>query len=170
MGTAVDRLIRMASDEVLSILPAEPEYSSRVIQQVSERIGHRPGQSGIPKSIVVLVVVAAMLAGAAFDGMAHKATQGLESLVREPTTNLRARVLIWQDGRSELFLLEDRQGDPRQVLRVISVQSVSPERIQEIFGQPVPVPRSLALNCEGPSISSDDLDVACSGPVRLKAH
>ena len=141
---SAEYMIRELSGEIAGMLPADPKHAQEIVRRLAQRTNVETAPSRLPRYALAAMFAVGALGGLALDHMADKAAAGLATLTRDQATPLRTRVLIWPDGRSEIYTVEDRASDPRQVLRVLNVKPVNGKRLQEIFGQPVELPEPAA--------------------------
>lgn len=132
---AFEHLISSSVQEVIDCLPNNPQYAKLVLDRVSDRFPHNSKWRKM--TIAGLSLAAAIGIGAALDRMIGGPTWPPAAPARADLTNIKTRVMIWSDGRAELFVLEDRAGDPYQVFRVIRTEDLTEARLNEIFGRPV---------------------------------
>ena len=138
---ATDLLVRETTRKVLEMLPKDPESAKEIAANVGRLLGKAPQRP--TNALLWASVAGALLVGVAVDNIASTAISGLRAFTQvNSQMAIRSRVFMWPDGRPELYVLEDREGDPKQVLRVISNQPISHDRLEQIFERPVN--RSLA--------------------------
>jgi hypothetical protein len=142
---AVESMVTDASREILSMLPQDNEYKKEIVRRVAQASGVNVA-SGWSRSTVLALVAAAVVAGLSLDTITHRAWGTYQQLTKP--LQLRARVLMFPDGKLELVTIEDRAADPIQLWRVLNRQEISHARAEQIFERPV----ARAISADGPSV------------------